>query len=142
MDPMSISQRTKGKVGEREFAQLLRDHGIAARRGVQYAGGPDSPDIVADLPFHFEVKRVEALNIHKAYAQACADAAPGRTPVVAFRRNHGPWLITLQAGEFLHLLSVAGLAPTKAGLSHPHPQQQKPATESLSETNNTNNGVQ
>ena len=40
---MSLNSRRKGKVGEREFAGLLREHGFDARRGVQFAGGADSP---------------------------------------------------------------------------------------------------
>jgi len=56
----------KGKRGEREFSGFLASHGVNARRGRQYKGTPDSPDIISDLDeFHFEVKRVEALRIYK-----------------------------------------------------------------------------
>ena len=58
-----MNSRTKGKVGEREFAALLREHGFDARRpGQQFSGSPESPDSnVSDaaLPWlHVEVKRV------------------------------------------------------------------------------------
>jgi hypothetical protein len=43
---IGMDSRRKGKVGEREFAALLREHGFDARRGVQYSGGVDSPDVV------------------------------------------------------------------------------------------------
>jgi hypothetical protein len=46
---MGRMSRQKGKRGEREAAaelgQLL---GVDARRGVQYQGGPESPDVVLD----------------------------------------------------------------------------------------------
>ena len=40
---MGKASRDKGKRGEHEVAELLRDHGIPARRGVQYAGGTHRP---------------------------------------------------------------------------------------------------
>ena len=43
-----MNSRQKGKVGEREFAALLRVQGFDARRGVQFCGGVDSPDVVSD----------------------------------------------------------------------------------------------
>ena len=60
-------------MGEREFAALVREHGFDARRGVQFAGGADSPDVVSEaLRFlHIEVKRTQALNL----ADACAPSA-------------------------------------------------------------------
>lgn len=36
-----MNSRQKGKVGEREFASLLREHGFDARRGQQFSGGAD-----------------------------------------------------------------------------------------------------
>ena len=55
-----INGRQKGAQGEREFATVLKDLGIEARRGQQFSGGKDSPDVVADLTgVHFEVKRVQ-----------------------------------------------------------------------------------
>jgi hypothetical protein len=101
-----IDSRTKGKVGEREFAAFIKQFGFEARRGVQHAGGPDSPDVVTNLPgWHAEVKRVENLNIHAAMKQAGTDAAPkGLRPFVAHRRNRDYWKVTLQADHFLLLL--------------------------------------
>ena len=40
------NSREKGKRGERELAAKLREHGYDCRRGVQYQGGPDSPDVI------------------------------------------------------------------------------------------------
>jgi Holliday junction resolvase len=99
---MSRMSRNKGKVGEREFAALLREHGFSARRGQQFAGGQDSPDVVCSaLPVHWEVKRVERANLPAAYAQAVADAPLHGEPVVATRRNKGAWMIYAAAGHYL-----------------------------------------
>lgn len=100
-----MNARRKGKVGEREFAALLRDEGFDARRGVQFSGGADSPDVVSDaLRFlHFEVKRTQALNLADACAQAEGDCG-GKPWVVAHRRNRAPWLITMTAEVFFKFL--------------------------------------
>jgi Holliday junction resolvase len=100
-----MNSRRKGKVGEREFAALLREHGFDARRGVQFAGGADSPDVVSEaLRFlHIEVKRTQALNLVGACAQAESDCS-GKPWVVAHRRNHAPWLITMTAETFFQFL--------------------------------------
>lgn len=87
-----MNSREKGKRGERELAEWLRERGIEARRGVQYQGGDDSPDVVTALPgVHFECKRTERLAIYPAVEQAVADAGE-RLPVVAFRSNRREWL--------------------------------------------------
>lgn len=110
---MSINSRNKGKVGEREWAEFLRTHfGLEARRGVQFHGGPESPDVVGGWPnTHAEVKRVEKLNVHDAMAQAVADAA-GKVPYVAHRRNRGEWLVTVRATD---LVKFAQAVETKGG---------------------------
>ena len=101
----------KGKVGEREWAAVLSTHGFTARRGQQHAGGPESPDVVCPAlgHLHFEVKRVEALRINPALDQALADASPSQIPVVAWRQNRRPWVIVMQAEEFLRLVALVAL---------------------------------
>ena len=102
-----MNSRAKGARGEREFAQFLRGHGYNARRGQQYAGGPDSPDVVHSLAgFHFEVKRVESLSLYPAMQQAIRDAGID-VPVVAHRRNQKQWLAVLPMDEFLKLVVYA-----------------------------------
>lgn len=90
----------KGKEAEREFARAINNVGkFNARRGVQYAGGPDSPDIVCDGPLFFEVKRRERLDLSGSIAQAVRDSGypnSGRTPVVASRKNREGWLLTVR----------------------------------------------
>ena len=96
----------KGKRGEREWRDELLARGYSARRGRQYSGTPDSPDVVCDdLPgFHFEVKVVEHLNLGQAMAQAVNDAGE-KTPVVAHKRNRGDWLVTMRASDWFDLLA-------------------------------------
>jgi len=100
-----MNSRTKGKVGEREWASVCRSAGFDARRGQQFAGGGDSPDVVCgDLPgIHFEVKRVQNLQIQKAMEQAQADCGD-KAPVVAHRRNREPWLVTMLAEDWFNLI--------------------------------------
>jgi Holliday junction resolvase len=92
--------REKGKRGEREFCELLREHGYEARRGQQFAGGPDSPDVIVNLPVHFEVKRTESFS-PTYLAQAEQDAHPLNQPVVAWKRNNAPWRVFMDAGHYL-----------------------------------------
>lgn len=95
----------KGKRGERELAHYLTDHGHPARRGQQYAGGSDSPDVVCpSLPAHWECKRVERLSLYESVDQAVADAGQGKVPVVAHKRNRKPWLAILKLSDLITLL--------------------------------------
>ena len=95
-----MNSREKGKRGERYYANWLRDNfNLNARRGVQYAGGQDSPDVVGGFPdTHVEVKFVEALNIQNAMEQAIRDAGTN-VPYVAHKRNRKEMLITLRADD-------------------------------------------
>lgn len=102
-----LMSRNKGKLGEREVRDLFKDAGFAeARRGQQFSGGTDSPDVlVPGLPeYHVEVKRTENLNVYKAYEQAVKDGV-GKKPLVFSRKSHTPWLVTLDAKHFLELLT-------------------------------------
>ena len=111
-----MNSRNKGKVGEREFASLLREHGFDARRGQQFSGSPDSPDVVSDALawLHVEVKRVQNLNLTDACVQAEGDCG-GKPWIVAHRRNHAPWLITMRSETFFNFLRgelpLQGTAP-------------------------------
>ena len=98
-----MNSKQKGARGEREWRDYLREQGYEARRGQQFSGSPDSPDVICpDLPFHFEVKRVEKLNLLDACAQAEGDCG-GKPWIVAHRRNNTPWLVTMTADEFFRV---------------------------------------
>jgi hypothetical protein len=118
-----MNSREKGKRGERQWRDELRANGYAARRGQQFSGSPDSPDVICDgLPWaHFEVKLVERLDLYAAVDQARRDcmgesreqkaesrnlegSARGKVPFVAHRRNFWPWLVTMDAERFYRLL--------------------------------------
>lgn len=100
-----MNSNRKGKRGERAWRDRLRENGYEARRGQQFSGSPDSPDVVCEsLPWcHFEVKCVERLNVQDAIDQAKRDCG-GKTPIVAHKRNHCEWLVTMTEEAFFALL--------------------------------------
>lgn len=102
---MGKLSRDKGKRGEREVAAILRDHKYpGARRGVQYTGGPDSPDVVGLPGFHIEVKRVETFQLYPSLAQSRKDSHKGEVPIVVHRRNGHPWVVVMEFEDFLDIL--------------------------------------
>ena len=92
---MGRMSRQKGKAGERECAAEVTPLFGPARRGVQYAGGPESPDVhLSDSDLHIEVKRTERLNPYRFMDQAVSDSTrTRRAPLVVMRSSHKPWLI-------------------------------------------------
>lgn len=105
-----INSRTKGKVGELELAAFLRERGYEARRGQQFHGGADSPDVVTDLPgVHLECKRVEKTALYDWLEQAKRDAAPGNVPIVAHRKNREEWVAILRLDDLLKLFLTQGM---------------------------------
>lgn len=107
MKKKRVNSRQKGAGGEREFAAVLKAHGFEARRGQQFAGGADSPDVVCtDLAtIHFEVKRVQASKVpYEWLAQAIRDGKT-KTPVVAHRRNNADWIAILRMDDLLTLIN-------------------------------------
>ena len=97
-----MNSRRKGAAGERELAKVLRECGIDARRGQQYKGGVDSPDVIGLEGIHIECKRVERLNIDDAMEQSIKDAGD-KMPVVIHRKNRKKWLVTLRLDDFMTL---------------------------------------
>ena len=111
------NSRAKGAHGEREFAASMRELGFTGRRTQQYCGTAGDSDVVIDeLPgVHFEVKRVERLNVDAAMGQAVSDCVAGSIPVVAHRRNHKDWLLTLRLSDLDRLVhAVASAARARA----------------------------
>jgi len=113
-EPMTNSNR-KGKRGELEAAKALRTWlGCEARRGQQFAGGTDSPDVLTSIEnVHFEVKRCEKLQLYKAVDQAITDA-DGKVPVVLHRANRHHWVAIVPLCE-LPRLAEALNSPTEKG---------------------------
>lgn len=101
---MGKTSREKGKRGERELAKELQKLGIDARRGMQFSGSPDSPDVVTSIKgIHIECKRVEKLQLYPSLAQAASDAGDDKIPIVAHRRNRHPWIVALYLDDLLEL---------------------------------------
>lgn len=104
-----MNVKRKGNAGEREFLSFLEDNDVRANRNEQrYVGGKDNPDIsafIGGIPFHVEVKRTERFRLYDALDQAKRDANGHRVPLIAHRQNRRPWVIVMDAGDFLKLFS-------------------------------------
>ncbi len=100
-----INSKNKGKRGELEVAALLRGFGYEARRGQQFSGGGDSPDVVHSVKgFHIEVKYTEAFNAYKAMEQAENDCKKKDTPIVFYRKKRKRWMVLIDAEKFMKLI--------------------------------------
>lgn len=103
-----MNSRRKGADGERELSKVLKGYGFSTRRGQQYRGGGDSPDVVGLPGVHIECKRVEHLNIEKAMAQSRRDAeGTGEIPVVMHRKNYEGWKVTMDLDKFMNMYLAA-----------------------------------
>jgi Holliday junction resolvase len=94
--------RQKGKRGERQAAAFIRDEwGVEARRGRQFSGSPDSPDVVIQIEnMHIEVKAREVGEGKvRDWLEEAATDAPDRMPVLMHRRNRKDWLLTIKAAH-------------------------------------------
>jgi Holliday junction resolvase len=113
---MGKLSRDKGAAGEREFASVAREAGLAAERTAQLQAGEraeGSPDVsIYDCPdLHVEVKRDERMSVDRMVRQSVEDAAKyrggARVPLVAWRRNGSGrkgWRIDSPAAHYLGLL--------------------------------------
>jgi hypothetical protein len=104
-----INSRAKGQRGERQWRDEIRAAGWQAERGQQFAGGSWSPDVRTDMPFHFEVKCVEKLNLESAMVQAQKDSAQEKPWIVAHKRNNTTWKVTMESETFFNLCRAAGV---------------------------------
>ncbi len=88
-----INSNRKGKKGELTASKKLAElFGCEARRGQQYSGNPEAPDVVHSIAgVHIEVKRVESFQLHKSMEQARGDAGEN-VPVVLTKQNRKPWM--------------------------------------------------
>lgn len=101
---MTINSKRKGKTGELELAHALKALGFTnSRRGQQYQGSPDSPDVIAIPGVHIECKRTETFSLYPALEQAINDAGEA-IPVVIHRRNRKPWVVVVRLDDLLELV--------------------------------------
>lgn len=92
-----MNSRAKGKRGELELAQVLRNQGwMDARRGQQYSGLQGDADIVGVQGIHIECKRCESVYDEKWLVQAERDARTGEIPTVIYRRNGEQWKVLVR----------------------------------------------
>ena len=133
-----MNSRAKGARGERRWRDELRANGYRARRGQQFSGSPDSPDVVCeDLAWaHFEVKAVEKLNIYDAIEQALHDCGR-KVPFVCHCRNFRPWLVTMPAEVFFQFLRGV-LPPERTCGPDDQPASGEPKQTKNSKTPNEN----
>ena len=99
------TSRDKGKRGERELAARLRYFGYDAKRGVQYKGGEDSPDVIGLPGIHIECKRTERLDIYGALAQSKGDCGKDM-PVVMHRKNNCEWVVIQPLDDWMALFGA------------------------------------
>ena len=99
------NSKQKGKRGELELANKLKEYGYDCRRTAQYNGKElDSKADVVGLPhIHVECKRVEKLNISEAVKQAERDCHEGELPAVFHRKNGGEWLVTMPLDAWMKI---------------------------------------
>ena len=104
-----MNSRSKGKRGELEASkEWSKVMGGTARRGQQFAGGRESPDVVSSHEnLHLEVKRCEAGNPYRWMEQAVRDAG-GKVPVVLHRRNGQDWLLIVRLSDAPRLAQEVG----------------------------------
>jgi len=72
---------------------------VEARRGVQFQGGPDSPDVVGLPGVHVECKRCEQLTVYEAMKQAESEKPEFAIPLVCHRRNGKDWLAIVRLDD-------------------------------------------
>ena len=111
-----VNSKQKGKRNELAWAHILRDAGFKdARRGQQYRGAEDSPDVICqELSwFHFEVKSGKRINIWQALDQAWADKGKEELPVVAAHKDREAWVVSMYAEDWLNIVKLIGCQSPK-----------------------------
>lgn len=125
---MAVNSRRKGKTGELEACQTLRDlFGWTSRRSQQFSGWSptnDSPDIIVDqTPSAFwEIKRQERLNIPKAMQVAVAQAGR-KLALLMHRQSRGEWLLTIRLSDLPRLCHAYEIAIHDSVVTPPLPNQ-------------------
>jgi hypothetical protein len=104
-----IATRQKGANYERYVAHRLAEVWPDAKRGYQFRGGDEQPDVTG-TPYHIEAKHRQRVFIQRAMQQAVADS-DGRPPVVVSRDNHGGDLVTMRLDDWLALNADTGGTP-------------------------------
>ena len=97
---MGRSQLHKGRAGELELCRVLSGFGYDVKPGTAVSFG-STPDIVALLGIHIEVKRREQTDIASALKQAEIDTQRcGGVPCVFYRQNREPWRVVVPLAAY------------------------------------------
>lgn len=100
---MGKKSRDKGLRGQQEVSILLREAfpWLDPHSGAQYRKGGDTPDVVG-TPWWVEVKLTkQAMTMPKVMDKAALEANDGRPPVIFARIDHGEWLVTMRAEDWI-----------------------------------------
>ena len=106
------SAKNKGQRASREvrqkllewFMDLEEDDIVVTPSGVNGSDLHLSPNSKKLLPFSFEIKNQERLNIWAAIKQAQGNAKKNEVPIVAFRKNREEMFVALPLASFLTFL--------------------------------------
>lgn len=104
-----MNNNKKGKRGERELANKLKEYGYDCRRGQQYCGANGDADVMGLKGIHIECKRVEKLNVLKAMKQAEEDCKENDFPTVFHRKDNEKWLVTMRLDDWIKLYQEWGV---------------------------------
>lgn len=106
---MSAFSRNKGQRKQR----LARDFvagilGVRCKSGIAQCRGGAADDgadveVCGDDTIHIEVKGQKKPNWRAAYAQAKADAGPGKMPIALCQDDRGPWMAIVSGAHFFEL---------------------------------------
>ena len=101
-----MNSNRKGKTFERWVAAYLREHGYTeARRGQQYHGGADSPDVTGLQGFHIEAKDTQKWSAYDFMEQSVRDAAEDEIPIVIAKKNYQKPLVIIRLEDFMKVVS-------------------------------------
>ena len=110
---MGRKSRQKGKRGEREACDVLRDTFPDVKRtAMQSRGGGEQPDLASTSTWWVEVG-VGNVNPRAKWEQAKLDCYGNepignqQTPIALTKRDRGEWLVTLHVEDFKRLLKDA-----------------------------------
>ena len=138
-----MNAKQKGSRGERMLAQVMTDAGFPARRGQQFKGGKNSPDVVCPLlnRWHWESKFTEQLRLCDWLPQVEHDCG-GKPWVIGWKRKFGPWLAIMKLDDLLDLIreslppqtSISIPLPASCDVGQPVASQTQKTTDNINET--------
>jgi hypothetical protein len=98
---MGKMQRTKGQVGEREFAKLIQTTlGVECARRIEQTR--DSGHDLDLYDYAIEVKRAKKMSLSGWWDQTARNAAAaGKTPVLAYRLDNQKWQVVMSFRDTL-----------------------------------------